>query len=59
MSINVILREIFERYPHEYARDNKVSSPYYKDLKQRVEQTFAPLLEEFALSVNALLNALL
>ena len=54
MSISAILREILERYPQEYARDNKVSSPYYKELKQRVEQTFTSLLEEFDLSINAL-----
>jgi hypothetical protein len=54
MSISAILREILERYPQEYARDNKVSSPYYKDLKQRVEQTFAPLLAESAPGLHAL-----
>lgn len=54
MNISAILKEILKRYPHEYARDNKVSSPYYKDLKQRVAQTFVPLLEEFNLSIHAL-----
>lgn len=44
MNISAILKEMLERYPHEYARDNKVSSLYYKDLKQRVEQTFTSKL---------------
>ena len=54
MNISGILREILERCPHEYARDSKVSRPYYKDLKQRVAQSFAPLLEEFDLNLKIL-----
>lgn len=35
-------------------KDNKISSPYYKDLKQRIEKIFAPLLDEYGLEINAL-----
>lgn len=54
MNISAILQEILERCPHDCARDNKVSRPYYKDRKQHVEQTFAPLFEESALRVKTL-----
>ena len=54
MGLRELFVEILERYPQEYAQDNKVSSPYYKDLKQRIEQTFQPLLEEFGFEINAL-----
>lgn len=53
MSIRELFLEIFERYPQEYQRDNKISNPYYKDLKHRVEQIFKPLLE-FQFDMNVL-----
>lgn len=54
MRVCEILIEILEQYPQEYEKDNKISSPYYRDLKQRIEKTFAPLLDEYGLEINAL-----
>ena len=54
MTIRGLFQEIFERYPQEYQRDNKTSNPYYKELKQQIEQVFQPLVAPFGLEINAL-----
>ena len=33
MGIRELFLEIFERYVQEYQHDNKVSNPYFKELK--------------------------
>ncbi len=53
MGIRELFLEIFEQYPQEYQRDSKTSNPYFKDLKQRIVQTFRPLLH-FQFEINAL-----
>lgn len=54
MTIGELFQEIFERYPQEYQRDHKVSNPYYKALKQRIEQVFHPFIAPFGFDINAL-----
>lgn len=53
MEIRTLFLEIFKQYPQKYQRDNKTSNPYFKDLKQRIWQTFGPLLH-FQFEINAL-----
>lgn len=54
MTIRELFLEMFERYPQEYQRNNKTSNPYYKDLKQRIEQVFHPFIAPFGFDINAL-----
>jgi len=54
MTIRELFQEIFERYPQEYQQDNKTSNPYYKALKQRIEQVFQPFIAPFGFDINAL-----
>ena len=54
MGIRELFLEIFERYPQEYQRDNKVSNPYFKELKQRIEQIFQAFCDQFHVEINAL-----
>ncbi len=54
MSLQELLTEILQQYSLEYEKDNKVSSPYYKQLKKRVETVFQPLVSEYDLSIKAL-----
>ncbi len=54
MGIREIFVEILEQYPQEYEKDNKVSSPYYRNLKERIEQTFEPICAKYGLSIKAL-----
>lgn len=53
MRIRELFLEIFERYPQEYQRDNKISNPYHKNLKHRLMQSFQPFLT-FPCDINAL-----
>ena len=54
MTIRELFLEMFERYPQEYQQDNKTSNPYYKALKQRIEQVFQPFIAPFGFEINAL-----
>ncbi len=54
MSLQELLTEILQQYSLEYEKDNKVSSPYYKQLKKRVKTVFQPLVSEYGLSIKAL-----
>ena len=53
MNIHELFINILEQYLPAYSQDNRTSSPYYKELKQRIEQVFTPFSEEFGIRIQA------
>lgn len=53
MNLHELFVNILEQYLPAFSQDNRTSSAYYKDLKQRIEQVFTPFAEEFGIKIQA------
>lgn len=49
-----LFRDILKNYLTEYKRNSLASNPYFRSLRERIKNTFQPLLKEYGFTIKPL-----